>query len=430
MAAIYHHGRAQNVLEPPFWADNLGGTDSTSAIQAALDTGQDVFLPEGTYVVSSALTFTTNSQRVFGSGRDTTIIQSSSATSVLEIEGSRQQLENLKIEASAGHGIDVTNPLSKCSILDVKVQVDTTSKNAIRCTGASATLNDVWLNRLELVGGASHATPLILITANGSCDRVSVRDMHLDMQSGDTAEAIRIDNPLSAVYSGFVIEGVTFDAADGGGIHASGLENSSFRDLSFIGMGTIDDHLIRLYQSATQPSNQVTVDGMYREDGTLNAVQDVSVESPADNVALTNIGSASVTMEIDVGDQAVSLRECRSCTLSNLGADAEVLWDYNLKAVGNVSGITGIDLSGIPTPILRATMRLQGDLTITGFTDPERPCTIKLHIQQNATGYFWIAWPSSLIGQTPQINLPGNSITIVILEFDGTDYHYFGPAGL
>ena len=52
-----------------YGADPTGADDSTAAIQAALNTGRSVYLPDGMYAISSTLTMTAIGQSLFGNGK-------------------------------------------------------------------------------------------------------------------------------------------------------------------------------------------------------------------------------------------------------------------------------------------------------------------------------------------------------------------------
>lgn len=61
-----------------FYIVTPSGGDDTSAIQTAINSGQAVFLTEGTYHVSSPLTLPNKGQLIFGHSRDQTIVQAMS----------------------------------------------------------------------------------------------------------------------------------------------------------------------------------------------------------------------------------------------------------------------------------------------------------------------------------------------------------------
>lgn len=74
-ARTQHDKNADRISALDFGADNTGTTDSTAAIQYALNTGKQVFLPAGTYKIST-LTFTANGQGLVGESPSTTILNS------------------------------------------------------------------------------------------------------------------------------------------------------------------------------------------------------------------------------------------------------------------------------------------------------------------------------------------------------------------
>jgi hypothetical protein len=58
-----------NVKNAPYNAKGDGATDDTAAFSAALATGKDIYVPDGTYLITSSLTMSTTQQRLVGAGR-------------------------------------------------------------------------------------------------------------------------------------------------------------------------------------------------------------------------------------------------------------------------------------------------------------------------------------------------------------------------
>ena len=69
------YGNVANVMV--FGAKGDGITDDTMAIQSAIATGKNVYLPQGTYNISQTLTL--NNQHMFGDGQNTTFINCSNS---------------------------------------------------------------------------------------------------------------------------------------------------------------------------------------------------------------------------------------------------------------------------------------------------------------------------------------------------------------
>jgi len=74
---------AQTVSVKDFGAVGDGSTDDTTAFTNALASGQSVFIPEGTYLITSSLTVSTNAQMIYGVGYGKSIVQRGNDTSFI-----------------------------------------------------------------------------------------------------------------------------------------------------------------------------------------------------------------------------------------------------------------------------------------------------------------------------------------------------------
>lgn len=72
----------ETVSVKDFGAVGDGVTDDTAAIQNALDTGKNVFIPAGIYVFSAQLDLTTNGQTIYGEGHGLSVLDSSATASI------------------------------------------------------------------------------------------------------------------------------------------------------------------------------------------------------------------------------------------------------------------------------------------------------------------------------------------------------------
>jgi hypothetical protein len=95
-------GALVNALD--YGADPTGVTDSAAAIQAALDTEKAVFLPEGTYKISSTLTLTGTGTSLIGAGpKNTVLIADLAVSPVVQVsDGYYNVISNLRVTRDAG----------------------------------------------------------------------------------------------------------------------------------------------------------------------------------------------------------------------------------------------------------------------------------------------------------------------------------------
>lgn len=117
-----------------FGAKGDGVADDTDAIQAALDTGDSVYFPAGTYVVSSTLSTTTTGsrgQQLIGAGRDNTIISGNHTTgAVIRLKGVYQGISDLSIRS-----IDARSSATNTSGYGLHIEPDDNPSDAATLTG-------------------------------------------------------------------------------------------------------------------------------------------------------------------------------------------------------------------------------------------------------------------------------------------------------
>lgn len=166
---------AESVSVLAFGADPTGVEDSTTAIQAAIDSAQTrpviasttVYIPAGTYKITSSLVISKD-VRIVGDGGDVSIINLavSSAQPAFDIEpavagyiwllGIHGVRINCKAGAVAGDGISIasTSPsaVSQCSFSDLQIR---DFRDGIVLTGTSG--NEIYINEfhnIKLVGAS------------------------------------------------------------------------------------------------------------------------------------------------------------------------------------------------------------------------------------------------------------------------------------
>jgi len=92
---------AVSVLD--FGADPTGTINSTSAIQVALNTGKDVFLPDGVYAISTPLTVSVQGQKFFG-GPLATLLKTVATQDAIDVTGNYCVVEGFSINGNSAAG--------------------------------------------------------------------------------------------------------------------------------------------------------------------------------------------------------------------------------------------------------------------------------------------------------------------------------------
>lgn len=142
--------RGINVMSAPYNAVGDGSTDDTSAIQAAIDdaeaSGRIVFLPKGTFRITSTLVINTTGTVLRGAGRGSTILSfQGSNVDAIHISASYCEVSGIYIRhtgtPTAGAGIKVDNSAAFCLFNGLSIEkfyygidfVAATSWNVAEC---------------------------------------------------------------------------------------------------------------------------------------------------------------------------------------------------------------------------------------------------------------------------------------------------------
>lgn len=125
-----------------------GTTDDTAALQSAINlaisVNRDLFIPSGTYKITSTLVVNGTSIRIFGEGKDATTIDSFATGSAIKCSswGGRLDGFGIYINNATGNGIEAGNASRNCAISNIYLQV----RNAY---AASATGSGIYLNTVD-----------------------------------------------------------------------------------------------------------------------------------------------------------------------------------------------------------------------------------------------------------------------------------------
>ena len=160
-------GATVNVLD--YGADPTGSADSTSAIQAAIATGLDVYVPDGTFKLTSALTLTTSNQSIFGNGAKSYLKQTISDVNTFYGSGlSNVTISNLRVTPAPGHAsVDnaaITFNASNYCVVD-NVTVDYNSASAFHGIWLVNSSNNRITNNLFLNAPGTNG---VIFTAGGA----------------------------------------------------------------------------------------------------------------------------------------------------------------------------------------------------------------------------------------------------------------------
>ena len=245
-----------------FGAIGDGLTDDTLAIQQALAAHNNVFIPEGTFLITSSIALT-DSQALIGAGQSCVIKCQSNSFNAITVAARYTRIANLRIEGGLV-GIDLQGGVNEC------VQNAVTDVNIV---GA--------VTGIKLDGGASSLKPCYWNNFNRILiDQPTLHGVHLTLSgAGDTPNANRFysvrifSKGASTTGSGFYIE--------------DGALNNAFIDCEANVNGATADSCFRVGSGA----NKTLMINLLTESS--NSVPNVKLDSGSLETSIFNLSAES-----------------------------------------------------------------------------------------------------------------------------------------
>lgn len=295
-----------------------GVTDDTAAIQAALDTGKNVILPAGTFIVST-LTLAIGGQKLAGWSRHATKLRTTTGDLlVTDPAGQVKSLEvmNLTLESGTGGGhlLNVAYGMNQSIFQWVDFLQRNPDKSAIFCDRGLATgggLFDVKFTDFRVSMPTTSTVPGIHIT--GGSNPVSACLWHRGRIEGGGTYLVHLEGGRAASSSCYdnAFDSINFEFADHGAIRLVSCINTTITKTGFFDNGTIDTDLITVGRVGSAPvSRGVNINGLHRSGGTLTGgAVDVRLTQPhgGGNVISAVSAPQAAGMTLDVGNNDVFL---------------------------------------------------------------------------------------------------------------------------
>lgn len=230
------NGAPINVLD--YGAAGDGTTDDTSAIQSALNTGKTVYFPDGTYKITSPLTVSSATRKIYGNGPKTVIYPYLSAGEVcfdVTVQAVRFEFDNFYFNLPSGEEDDIAaiaftsaTPANRGSVIS-NIWINGLQKGFVSTAGSYAKLtiqnwhhhylfaniagshsikidtvaNTVFLSNLDIIGGFEYGVWLA-----GSVFSVKDFDIAGDSPSYLMGTSVYLDSCSSGSVENGWVEGL------------------------------------------------------------------------------------------------------------------------------------------------------------------------------------------------------------------------------
>ena len=159
-----------------FGAVGDGLTDDTNAIINALAAANSVFVPEGTYLISSTITLTER-QSLIGAGQKSVIKGNSNLFNLIEITSDHVKMSDLRLENGdvAIKLYGVVRPVVQCSITDITI---TQPNTGVQLDGYTDTNKPCYWNNFTRVLVEQPAVNGFHLTKTGAGDSPNANKFH------------------------------------------------------------------------------------------------------------------------------------------------------------------------------------------------------------------------------------------------------------
>lgn len=315
--------RASEVVTPQdFGAKGDGVTDDTAAIQAAIDSGNNVHIPKGTYKISSTIKLVNDYQKLEGSGKNTVLENSTTSARLFQIgdtgnigvSGQFCSLSNITLKGNSNTteglailGIvddSITRAARDVSLTDVRIQ-DVGAGYALRASAwelSTIALTIFDCNKGILLGSEANSCTFTNTYVTG-CTNEAV-----DLPNRSYAPSNIVFTGLTAQYSGGSTATVHIDDGnvilfDGLYLEANTATNNVY--VSTNAKGVTFNNVMHNLVSPTGTASRVitanaaknfTVNGVTNIGGTVESLVRIEGTLPLSNIESLFVASGSVSV--------------------------------------------------------------------------------------------------------------------------------------
>jgi hypothetical protein len=240
-------GASVNVLDYGAFNDNTNQVATTAAIQAAIDTGKNVYFPQGQYAINAALNVFAAGQRLFGEARGNTVILQNTVTEDGIVVDAKNdvQIENLYLVANGTNtksGLLIKNGCINSAYSSIKVS---NFKYGVQCLNS----NQTSFTQCYLVNNLTHG--MYLAGIGGSCiDTIVIDSYFAGNGAGGTGHNLYVEGVVSGIWftkvalqlaTGF---GILIEKGAGTGTANAGFFTQCICDQNVAGGVKINDGLL------------------------------------------------------------------------------------------------------------------------------------------------------------------------------------------
>lgn len=441
-----------------YGADPTGTNDSTSAIQnavtAAASSGQPVYIPAGTYKITSALNWKVNGLTVRGDGAQSTkIVQHTANTPVVQVAGSDQDIGGLGLayasqEPSANtasacmtFGDDTVGSSFNSRYHDLLLQLGaygmtvdpsiTTAAGLFSCVLENIRVNGYAVSAISLVGGngtGANCTGCVFVN-------IYTQNNYSGSPAASTSWPVLMQNWDEVTFHQLNIEHGSVSGSDLLALAAVG--NAVIAAMHMEDFTVSGDGHSQIYLTQT---SKLTCYGLTSRFNTFSGASSnpvIRFNGTGNQVIVDGYEDTSNTVTtparpfVDFRSQASGLVWARSVTTGQLtavsanpGTGCSVSQFNTAYASGVVPLTDGATIAVDASQGNKFTVTLGGNRTLSNPVNPQAGQMIRIWVKQDGTGGRTLAYDTAYSFATslpaPTLSTAAGAVDVLGFEYDST----------
>lgn len=354
-------GEVANVLD--YGADPTGVNSSSAAFQAAIDTNKSVWVPIGTYLITTPLVVTDafRGNTIQGESSAKTLVKTLTGN-LFNIQGNSIRFENLYLQTgpAAGHIFSQTQGVSLIDIGFCKLECTNTAKSIWVNNNYETVALRIHNSILDVT--LAHTEPAIkLIGSNGDINSNIFENLTCNF-SGNYV--FYLESTSGGNYYN-IFRNIVLETTNGGAISLKQCYGTIIENVQAWDIGTLTQSLVYIASGGGLESKNTYICNLVRPGGTLGpSVYDVDI------AAGTRTTFVSCQIE-KVNESALASQSVYIDTLTTIN-------NFNSTSVNLYKGLrlgtaTGISQTAIPANNLRGRVTIENTSVsaVVNFAQPE-----------------------------------------------------------